>query len=76
LKILPYSVENLAKALSNEYTSVEVISSKNHFIYLKDYLGNSGIDASSIVIEENYVSKDDNPHVQLLQFGQCYIKQS
>ncbi|THU40778.1 hypothetical protein FAM09_01310 [Niastella caeni] len=58
MKILPYSVENLAKALSNEYTSSEVISSKNHFIYLKDYFGSSDIDAKSIVIEENYVSKD------------------
>jgi hypothetical protein len=58
LKILPYSVENLADALSNEYTSSEVISSKNHFLYLKDYLGSTGIDARTIVIEENYVSKD------------------
>jgi hypothetical protein len=58
LKILPYSVESLADALSNEYTSIEVISSKNHFLYLKDYLGSTGIDAKSIVIEENYVSKD------------------
>jgi len=58
LKILPYSVDSLATALSNEYTSPEVISSKNHFIYLKDYFGSADIDAKSIVIEENYVSKD------------------
>jgi hypothetical protein len=58
LKILPYSVENLAKAISNEYTSPEVISLKNHFLYLKDYLASPDIDAKSIVIEDNYVSKD------------------
>ena len=56
--ILPYSVENLATALSNKYTPSEVITNKNHFLYLKDYLGSSGIDAKTIVIEENYVSKD------------------
>ena len=58
MKILPYSVENLAKAISNEYTSPDVISLKNHFLYLKDYLASPDIDAKSIVIEDNYVSKD------------------
>jgi hypothetical protein len=58
VQILPYSPENLATSLSNTYTSAEVITSKNHFIYLKDYLGSADIGAKSIVIEENYVSKD------------------
>lgn len=58
MQILPYSADTLAYALSNEYTPTEVISSKNHFIYLKDYLGSPDINAKSIVIEGHYVSKD------------------
>ena len=58
LQILNYSPENLSLALSNKYTSPEVISNKNHFIYLKGYLGSSDMNTKTILIEEDYVSKD------------------
>jgi len=58
LEILAYSEDNLAIALSNTYTSSSVVSNKNHFIYLKDYLGDKGLKAKTIVIENDYVSKD------------------
>lgn len=56
--ISQYSEENLSLALSNKYTSPEVISKKNHFLYLKDYLSSPDMNAKTIVIEENYISKD------------------
>lgn len=58
LQIVPYSDSSLASALANKYTTSEIISSKNHFIYLKGYLSSSDINAQTIVIEEDYVSKD------------------
>ncbi|MBC7382938.1 MAG: hypothetical protein H7296_08070 [Bacteroidia bacterium] len=58
MQILPYSEENLASALSNSYTSKEVIASKNHFSYLRAYLNSHEIAAKTIVIEEEYISKD------------------
>lgn len=58
MKILPYSEDNLAVALSNKYTPVEILSNKNHFRYFKGYLGNNGLKAKTIVLEEDYVSKD------------------
>lgn len=58
MKVLQYSNSSLALALENQYTSAEVISSKNHFIYLTNYLGSSDMDAKTIVIEEDYISKD------------------
>lgn len=58
MKILPYSSGNLAKSLSNQYTCEAVISAKNHFKYFSDYLGVNGLDAKTIVIEEEYISKD------------------
>ena len=58
LKILPFSDDSLALSLSNEYTPPEVISTKNHFLYLKGYLSSKDINAQTIVIEENYISKD------------------
>ena len=58
MEILQYSDDNLAHSLSNKYTPKEVIAYKNHFIYLKDYLGSSDIDAKTIVIESDYISKD------------------
>lgn len=35
-----------------------MISKKNHFLYLKDYLSSPDMNAKTIVIEENYISKD------------------
>lgn len=58
IEILSFSEENLAKALSNDYTPVEVIMEKNHFDYFLRYLGEGGLHACSIVIEEEYISKD------------------
>lgn len=58
MKILSFSSDNLALALSNKYTTPEVISQKNHFFYLKDYLGSTDMSTKTILIEENYVSKD------------------
>ncbi|WP_192346840.1 hypothetical protein [Algoriphagus sp. Y33] len=44
--------------MSNDFTSSKVVSSKNHFIYFKGYLGDGGLKARTIVVEEDYVSKD------------------
>lgn len=56
--IHPYSEQKLATALSNKYTSAAVVCSKNHFTYLRDYLESPEIDAKTIVIEDEYISKD------------------
>lgn len=58
VQLLPYSDSNLADALANKYTPPEVITSKNHFIYLKNYLGSPEINANTIVVEDDYISKD------------------
>lgn len=50
--------DNLAEALSNDYTSVEAIKNKNHFAYLLKYLGIGGLEAQYMLVEEEYVSKD------------------
>jgi hypothetical protein len=58
IKVVRYSSENLADELSNSYTLPIAIKRKNHFIYFSDYLGKDGINAKTIVAEENYISKD------------------
>ena len=58
LNVLPYTEENLSDVLSNEFTNSKVVSNKNHFIYFKGYLGDDGLKARTIVVEEDYVSKD------------------
>lgn len=58
LQVLPFTEAVLASALSNDYTPAEVISGKNHFLYFKGYLGTDGLNAKTIVIENDYVSKD------------------
>lgn len=58
MRIQSYSEESLALALSNEHTPASVVTSKNHFTYLKEYLGTSGLCAKTIIVEERYVSKD------------------
>lgn len=57
-QVSQYSAINLAQALSNAYTTAESIQIKNHFNYLSCYLSSKEIDAKTIVIEENYISKD------------------
>src|SRR6218665_1183903 len=58
VEIFKYSEDTLAIALSNKYTPPEVIAQKNHFLYLKNYLSDDEMGAKTIVIEENYISKD------------------
>lgn len=58
MTVYPYSEEALAEALSNEFTPTTVILEKSHFRYFKEYLGAGGIHCQTIVIEEEYVSKD------------------
>ena len=58
MKIIKFSENALATALTNKFTSKEIIESKNQFHYLKDYLGPNGINAKTIFIEEGYISKD------------------
>ncbi len=58
-EVIPFTEQNLAKALSNDYlpdTEVPTIKSF-HFRYLLSYLGTSGLAAETIVIEYPYVSK-------------------
>lgn len=58
MELAVYSQEALASALSNDFTGSDVIKNKNHFIYLSEYLGDSGVKAATILIENDYVSKD------------------
>lgn len=58
MDIKTYSADVLAEALSNKYTSADLIKSKNHFTYLSNYFGDDGLKAKTIFIEEGYVSKD------------------
>ncbi len=58
MRVLPFTEDNLALAFSNKYSSSESIKDKSHFEYFKGYLGEDGLNAKSILIEENYVSKD------------------
>lgn len=58
ISVLPFNDDNLANSLVNDYTTADVIKSKNHFAYFKYYLGKEGIDAKTIVIEDKYISKD------------------
>ena len=53
-----FSHTNLALVLSNEYTSETIIKNKNHFLYLKEYLGEKGLNTKQIVVEEDYISRD------------------
>lgn len=58
MQIVLYSEDSLAESLCNLYTPIKVIKEKYHFLYLKDYLGEDGLKAETIVIEDDYVSKD------------------
>ena len=56
--VLKYSAHNLAELLTNEESSLKSIKDKPHFIYLKEYLSAKGLASKTIVIEDNYISKD------------------
>ncbi len=58
MNLFSFTEENLANALTNQYTSIDVIKSKNHFQYLKSYLTSNEINAQTIVVENDYISKD------------------
>ena len=75
MQILDFSTSNLSFALSNSYTSPEVISVKNHFIFLQNYLGAGGLGTKTILIEEDYVSKD-YLHDYATYYALCFEKYS
>jgi hypothetical protein len=58
LDILIFSPDTLAQSLSNDYTSKDVIKLKNQFKYLCSYLGEKGLSAKTILIEEDYINRD------------------
>ncbi len=58
MNILPYTEDALAASLSNQYTTADLIKSKNHFTYLSNYFGTGGLNVQAILVEEDYVSKD------------------
>jgi hypothetical protein len=58
VNIIPYTEEALAASLSNQYTTADLIKTKNHFNYLSNYFGTDGLNARTILIEEDYISKD------------------
>jgi len=58
VKIIPYSEDSLAESLQNPFTTPDIIRDKNHYLYLQGYLGDEGLKSATIVIEDEYVSKD------------------
>lgn len=73
MTIKPFSTESFAEALSNRYTSPDVIQTKNHFKYFMAYLGEEGLHAQFIVIEEEYISKD-YLHDYAAYYALCFEK--
>ncbi|MBK6822880.1 MAG: hypothetical protein IPG87_07825 [Saprospiraceae bacterium] len=55
-----FSKANFAKALclNNKYTLPSEVLAKNQFNYLFEYLSSSDLDAKTIIVEFDYVSKD------------------
>ncbi len=58
MKILPFTEDNFSEAITNNYTPKEIIIRKKHFLYFKEYLGDKGLKAKTIVIEKKYINKD------------------
>lgn len=56
----PFTKDNFAVALclKNDYTLPAEVLEKNQFIYLFDYLSSDDLDAKTIIVEFDYVSKD------------------
>jgi hypothetical protein len=54
--LLPFTEDNLASSLVNNFTFLPEIKRKSHFAYLLQYLND--INAKTIVIEDKYISKD------------------
>jgi len=57
-KILSYNEANLVDIFVNPTTSKNSINGKTHFGFFKEYFGSSGLNAKSIIVEEQYISKD------------------
>lgn len=57
--VTAYSEESLAHSLTNDFISPTEIKKSFHYIFLKEYFSSvpAGVEAKSIVIEEEYVSK-------------------
>ncbi|MBK8982402.1 MAG: hypothetical protein IPM38_08830 [Ignavibacteria bacterium] len=57
--ILPFTNDNLAFSLSNNFIDPDSVKKKYHYIYLLDYLSSStdSLEAKTIIIEKNYISK-------------------
>ncbi|WPV67507.1 hypothetical protein [Chitinophaga sp. LS1] len=58
MEVYSFSDINLVATLSNSYTPENVIRQKRHFTYLYNYLGEQGLNAKTIVVEDAYISKD------------------
>jgi hypothetical protein len=58
VQLFAFTRENLAISLSNNYTPPEVIQTKNHFQFFLNYLGDKGLNAKTVLIEDAYISKD------------------
>lgn len=56
--VFSFSPDAFALALSSDHTPADVIKAKPHFKYLTKYLTDSEINAKTIVVEEEYISKD------------------
>ena len=58
-QVFPYSTDELARALSNEWVDAAATRRKRHFHYFAEYLGPSrdGLRAAAIVVEEPYLSQ-------------------
>ena len=58
--VLPYSLDELARVLSNEWVDAEATRRKRHFHYFAEYLGpqpGGGLGARTIVVEQPYLSQ-------------------
>ena len=58
MEILAFNGDNLASSLSNKYTSTEQVKLKKHYDYFFKYLSSSELGVKTIVIENNYISRD------------------
>lgn len=67
--VKPYNSSNLSESLSNKFTSSAVVSTKKHFIFLEEYLDE--IEAKTILIEENYLSKAYNSDYSFY-YAKCF----
>lgn len=82
-KILSYSEENLADALSTRYFSRDnIINNKFHYKFLLEYLGkktDDALKAETVLIEFNYLSRDylyDFSNYYSLCFSDEYLKKT